>query len=61
MPSTVPVEIHQVMGLRDYFAGQALVGIITVDTRIVTPGDADRLANNCYVLADAMVRRSTQG
>lgn len=54
----VPTEIHQVMSQRDWFAGQALVGVFTVDTRNVTPEDADRLANNCYILADAMVRRS---
>lgn len=61
LPSTFPTEIHQVMSQRDWFAGQALVGVFTVDTRIVTREDADRLANNCYTLAEAMVRRSLQG
>lgn len=54
-------DIAPSMKLRDWFAGQALVGVFTVDTRIVTPEDADRLANNCYILAEAMVRRSLQG
>lgn len=50
-----------ILTLRDWFAGQALVGVFTVDTRVVTPEDADRLAANCYTLAEAMVRRSLQG
>lgn len=54
-------EISPTISLRDWFAGQALVGVFTVDTRVVTPEDADRLANNCYILAEAMVRRSLQG
>jgi hypothetical protein len=46
------------MTLRDYFAGQALVslsqGYKSIDL-------ADRLAEQCYTIADAMMRRRGEG
>lgn len=48
------------MSLRDYFAGQALIGILTTSGApawSLKEGDSDVLANTCYRIADAMLAR----
>lgn len=40
------------MSLRDYFAGQAMVGFGAAGTTL----DCDEVARRCYVLADAMLK-----
>jgi len=40
------------MSLRDWFAGQALVGILTHDAGI----NSYNLAMDCYMIADAMLK-----
>ncbi len=45
------------MSLRDYFAGQALQGLLAADARYGGRTDnRDALANDAYVTADAMLR-----
>lgn len=41
------------MTLRDWFAGQSIIGLLSV----MTPGPADEksLARNAYIMADAML------
>lgn len=47
------------MSLRDYFAGQALVGLLSQPTRsndpMVTRKPARRLADDSYAIADEML------
>lgn len=42
------------MSLRDWFAGQALAGLLAKET--FKPGDPARLALIAYVVADAMLK-----
>jgi hypothetical protein len=44
------------MTLRDYFAGQALVGITSVLAKGIRPSDVPKLATDCYRIADAMLK-----
>ena len=46
----MPLQIE----LRDWFAGQALAGILGDDTDVL-PADALGLAKLCYFIADAML------
>jgi hypothetical protein len=41
------------MSLRDYFAGQALAGL----SQLARDDEPDRIANYCYMIADAMMGR----
>jgi hypothetical protein len=43
------------MSLRDYFAGQALIGILANQYRM--DGD-DQITNHAFILADKMLERS---
>lgn len=45
---------HEGMTLRDYFAGQALQGLIARSSGIRV-ADADVMAHGCYAYADAML------
>lgn len=55
------------MTLRDYFAGQALVGLSTVDLNalnalnIKVEMSAAVIAGTCYMLADAMLKERNKG
>lgn len=40
---------HRGMDLRDYFAGQALIGCVN------NAGSSESIAENCYRIADAMI------
>lgn len=54
-----PVSRHENgMTLRDYFAGQALVGLCTDYEGLPDPGEwnYDGIARNAYTAADAMLR-----
>jgi len=44
------------MTLRDYFAGQALVGLLS-NTRSLDDESADSYAIRAYGVADAMIKR----
>jgi hypothetical protein len=45
------------MSLRDWFAGQAMVGIIkTADGATIRNWAIEKMAVDCYELADAMLR-----
>lgn len=52
------------MSLRDYFAGQALVGILSCGDGLLTTNkalrDEDLAAKNAYLLADAMLQARTE-
>ena len=48
---------YEGMNLRDYFAGQALAGIIS-DPNVTT--DNGKLAKACYGYADAMLKARKQ-
>jgi hypothetical protein len=45
------------MSLRDWFAGQALVGIGSADVRSESRPDYSLWAHNAYRLADAMIKK----
>ena len=48
-------EFHPGMTLRDYFAGEALQGIIQVLHRGIRPQDIEGMAQDCFGIADAML------
>jgi len=58
--TTTPVNklpfVFEGISLRDYFAGQALIAILTNSHNNDTPKD---LANNSYIMADAMLEART--
>lgn len=54
-PSSDRAHTYLGMTLRDYFAGQALIGITTVPGHIYI-GPFDTCAKAAYDLADAMLR-----
>ena len=46
------------MTLRDWFAGQALAGLLASGRMHSSPGAAqEMLANHCYAMADVMLRK----
>lgn len=52
------------MSLRDYFAGQALAGIVahdSVDFAPLNPGSANAFARDAYAIADAMMLARKDG
>jgi hypothetical protein len=49
------------MSLRDYFAGQALIGITVSLTRGIRPIDLLTMAGDCYLIADALIAARTKG
>lgn len=48
-------------GLRDYFAGQAMVGIVSALHGGIRPADIQAMAADCYGLADAMLAERAKG
>lgn len=50
-----PSEIADGMTLRDWFAGQALIGITSALAQGIRPNDIKHLAADCYGIADAML------
>ena len=48
------VEFHTGMTLRDYFAAKAMEGFLVCDTKYAS--DADMIARDAYVMADAMLK-----
>lgn len=50
-----PLGAYRGMSLRDYFAGQALAGIMADAT---LGSNAIRIAEGCYQIADAMLAES---
>lgn len=50
----VAQDIHLGMTLRDYFAGQALVG--TISATFAETWGPEHIAGQCYYLADAMLK-----
>jgi hypothetical protein len=44
---------HDGMSLRDWFAGQALAGVLPIQDNIKRP---DQIAADCYIIADAMIK-----
>lgn len=48
------------MSLRDYFAGQALIGDIATFTTTDPTEYAECIAKRCYALADAMLKARQQ-
>jgi len=52
-PSTHPDVSTLGMTLRDWFAGQALTGILSSENRLI---DADHYALISYQVADAMIK-----
>lgn len=57
-PFTMPVPMAATMTLRDYFAGQALVSMVTelhMPPSLTYPYWAQTIAVNAYELADAML------
>ena len=56
----VSMDLHEGMSLRDWFAGQALAGILA-DPNVSARGDAVHvLAAYLYQVADAMLKASVQ-
>lgn len=43
------------MSLRDWFAGQALIGITSALHQGIRPADVPAMASDCYGIADAMI------
>ena len=44
------------MSLRDYFAGQSLVGFLACPNSVnIRKTDSDKVAEDCYYMADAML------
>jgi hypothetical protein len=57
--SLIPIQFG--MSLRDYFAAQALVGILQVDElRPCSEPEMEHLAKRVYQVADAMLRARRQ-
>lgn len=54
-----PVHMHSAnaMTLREYYAGQALVGFLSGHTNIHLP---EKMAGNCYMYADAMIEEGNK-
>jgi hypothetical protein len=52
-PITNGLDENNGMDLRDYFAGQALIGM---QYHIKPYNDTKSTAENCYIMADAMMR-----
>jgi hypothetical protein len=48
------------LSVRQYFAGRALEGIIAALHDGIRPQDISRMAGDCYLLADAMIRAGQQ-
>ena len=48
-------EVHAGMTLRDWFAGQAIIGLAANDMRSEEAHDFSVWATNAYALADAMI------
>ena len=46
------------MTLRDYFAAKAMEGFLVCDTKYAS--DADMIARDAYVMADAMLKARNQ-
>jgi len=56
------LETYKGMSLRDYFAGQALIGYISdPSVRIRDNADSGYIAEICYMLADAMLAKRDRG
>lgn len=54
-----PLEGSNGMSLRDYFAGQALTGVLT-NLASMTPymrSNVEQFAKDCYIMADAMLKQ----
>lgn len=51
-----PLAEYRGMSLRDYFAGQALVGSMASDTAMPSNPDNAKRAAACYEIADAMLK-----
>ena len=63
MSNYVNVEMDETkymkfMTLRDYFAGQALVGLVVIDTKRLEGNEPQHFARWAYALADAMLAES---
>jgi hypothetical protein len=53
---------HDGMSLRDYFAAQALNGVLSdSDMRPASEEECDHLARRCYLMADAMLTARAKG
>lgn len=50
-------EINKGMDLRDYFAGQALIGVVT---RMSQSDDSEIIARVCYRMADALLEERSK-
>ena len=48
-------QLRHGMSLRDYFAGQALTGLLWADNSATDPEVAPEVARDAYLLADAMI------
>ena len=48
------IEEQRGMTLRDYFAAKAMEGFLVCDTKYAS--DADMIARDAYVMADAMLK-----
>lgn len=48
------VRQHPGMSLRDWFAGQALIGMFAAGIHMITMDD-NKIAKSAYVMADAML------
>ena len=51
-----PVIGDDGMTLRDFFAGQAIIGACSSTFNSFSPDQADKIAEEAYLLADAMMR-----
>jgi hypothetical protein len=55
------IEHHPGMTLRDWFAGQALTGIVySLKSSGITERDIPKMATDCYFVADAMLKAREQ-
>lgn len=65
MPNPLNIEGERGMSLRDYFAGQALMGLLSGNddyTNVpVGEGVHNHVAKNCYAFADAMLKAREEG
>lgn len=58
-PNTQPgFYVHHGMSLRDYFAGQALAGLLACGPHDCEP---DGIAHDAYLFADAMLAQRDKG
>jgi len=49
--------------LRDYFAGKAMNGYLSASVDVINRGfpiDAHNIANECYIIADAMIKARSE-